>query len=96
MTDAVIHIDKIIEHLPTPDCCGMFAEALMCLIYLEENRGIKDRPNGFSCWYCNGCGSTWSPMIDNEKIIFVHYDAFEDEFHYIDIVNQGFVWRVEE
>ena len=91
MSDAVIHLDKIIDKLPDPECCGE-VEALLYYGSAEEDRRIKDRPNNLSCWYCNGCGSTWSPVVADEGIIFIHYDSKENESKIVDVLENGFKW----
>jgi len=95
MSEAVIHLDKIIEKLPDPQCCGKEAERIINSDYTLEEKRIKDRPSGVSCWYCNNCGSTWTPIVENDKLVFWHYDTFEEDYNFIDFMENGMKWKPE-
>jgi len=91
MSDAIIHLDKIIDKLPDPDCCGRVVK-LINYDYIEAEKKIKDRPNGLSCWFCDGCGATWSPVIQDEKLVFWHWIPEKEMFVTIDVLENGFKW----
>jgi len=94
MTNAHIAVDDIIDKLSSPSCCGE-VEKLINHTTVHEDRAVKERPNGVSCWYCNGCGSTWTPMIEDGMLRGVHYDKYSEEFDIIDILENGLTWDSE-
>ena len=82
MTDATIHIDKIIDILEVPECCGSEMSTVMYHGYTEPEKRIKERLNNLSCWLCDLCLSAWYPMIGDESIIMAKYKRKTDLMTY--------------
>ncbi len=101
MTEAVIHLDKIIETLETPKChsCEIEMDAVYFYGYTEPEKRIKSRPNDLSAWLCKECMSAIYPVIDDEQIIFMYYDKNKDESFVIDVLENwanGNKWYSKE
>ena len=99
MTDATIHIGKIIDILEVPECCGSEMSTVMYHGYTEPEKRIKDRPNDLSCWLCDSCLSAWYPLIEDEKLVMAKYIRPEDDTIIVDALKnlkKGAKWFDED